>query len=80
MLGGKTPRDGASSTRSCVPPATSYAVIVTIPNGSKVEVLKKYTGEAILKNQPTWYLVNWRTSSGTVIQGYVYGPLVKLTS
>jgi Bacterial SH3 domain len=61
-------------------PATSYDVIVAIPNGSKVDVLKKYTGEAILKNQPTWYLVNWRSGSGNVIQGYVYGPLVKLTS
>ena len=61
-------------------PATSYAVIVTIPNGSTVYVLKKYTGEAILKDQPTWYLVTWQNSSGTTIQGYVYGPLVKLQS
>lgn len=61
-------------------PATSYAVIVTIPNGSTVQVLKAYKGEAILKNQSTWYLVNWQNSSGTVIQGYVYGPLVSFTN
>jgi hypothetical protein len=55
-------------------------VIVTIPNGSKVNVLKAVTGEAIIKGSSTWYVVTWRSSSGTTIQGYVYGLLVKFTS
>ena len=61
-------------------PNTGAAIIVAIPNGSKVQVLKAVSGEAIIKGSPTWYLVNWRNGSGTVIQGYIYGLLVKITN
>jgi hypothetical protein len=61
-------------------PNTSAIVLVTIPNGSKVRVLKSVPGEVITKGYGTWYLVNWTSSTGKVVQGYIYGPLVKLTS
>jgi hypothetical protein len=61
-------------------PATNQAIIVTVPNGSKVMVLKSVTGEAIINGSSVWYLVNWTNGSGTIIQGYVYGKLVKFSS